>query len=185
VDVDLPDEALMAMTLDDARRLPAGTVRYAAPSASERPRRAVASVSDPSCDRSQGRPARRHVQTQDARQPEHLGRGEALVAVDELQRLLVEVGRCGRRSTSIGEQARRRVEELVAGRVRAGPAAVRSREVWQRVGRPGRTFGPLAVNRPSREPRPLLIRAISSELLRPVSSVSTVARRGTASSTSP
>jgi putative acetyltransferase len=30
-DLDVPDEALMAMTLDEARPLPAGTIRYAAP----------------------------------------------------------------------------------------------------------------------------------------------------------
>ncbi len=31
VDLDVPDEALMAMTLDETRPLPAGTIRYAAP----------------------------------------------------------------------------------------------------------------------------------------------------------
>jgi putative acetyltransferase len=31
VDLDVPDEALMAMTLDEARPLPAGRIRYAAP----------------------------------------------------------------------------------------------------------------------------------------------------------
>jgi putative acetyltransferase len=31
VDIHVPDEALMAMTLDETRPLPAGTIRYAAP----------------------------------------------------------------------------------------------------------------------------------------------------------